>query len=633
MLRKAILPTILLVLAYGFWISPDFKEISAGVAIFLFGMLALEEGFKAFTGGLLERLLRRTTSGLWKSLTFGIVSTTLMQSSSLVSVITISFLSAGLIGLAAGIGIIFGANLGTTTGAWLIAGFGLKVKISAYAMPMLVFGIVLVFQKSRSLKGVGYILTGLGFLFLGIHHMKEGFEAFRDTIDLTAFAVSGYAGLFLFTLLGMAATVIMQSSHATLVIIITALSAGQVTYENALALAIGANIGTTITAILGSMSSNVQGKRLAAAHLIFNSVTAIIAIAFIYQIGQAVNAISAWVGIAPDDYTMKLAVFHSLFNTIGIVAMLPFIQHLVRFLEKAMPEKAVAAAVPKYLNDANIELPDTAIEAVRKETLRLYENAFAIIAHGLSLHRHDILSDADLSEVVAKTRRPIPIDLDAEYNANVKGLYSDIVNFISRAQVSMTEDQSNELFALRAAGRDIVEAIKDTKHMHKNLSQYLSSENADIRSEYNRIRVQLGEVLRRLGEAAEEPEDPSAVLSFDALKIELEENDTTRNGMLESLIRSNKITPAMATSLMNDAAYAYDVAKNLVQMGEVLFAVGDIGLKQAGREVALTEDELSEVQATLEEARRRMASTEREIEEVQATLEHRTVRAPGSETR
>ena len=633
MLKRAILPTMLLVLGYGFWISPDFKEISAGVAIFLFGMLALEEGFKAFTGGLLERLLRKTTSGLWKSLTFGIVSTTLMQSSSLVSVITISFLSAGLIGLAAGIGIIFGANLGTTTGAWLIAGFGLKVKISAYAMPMLVFGIILVFQKSRSLKGIGYILTGLGFLFLGIHHMKEGFEAFRDTIDLTAFAVSGYAGLFLFTLLGVAATVIMQSSHATLVIIITALAAQQVTYENALALAIGANIGTTITAILGSMSANVQGKRLAAAHLIFNTVTAAIAIAFIYQIGQGVNLISAWVGIADDDYTLKLAVFHSVFNTIGIVVMIPFIQQMVTLLQRTMPEKAVAAAVPMYLNDANIELPDTAIEAVRKETVRLYNNAFAIIAHGLSLHRHDILSDVDLSDAVEKTRRPIEIDLDAEYNATVKGLYSDIVDFISRAQVSMNEEQSNELFALRAAGRDIVEAIKDTKHMHKNLSQYIRSDNADIRGEYNKIRVQLGEVLRRLSEASAEPDDPSAVLSFDALKVELEESDSTRNGQMESLIRNSKITPAMATSLMNDAAYAYDVAHNLIQMGEVLFASGDVGMKTVGREIALSEDEIAEVQATLEEAKRRIASTEREIEEVQATLDNRTVQTPGSEAR
>ncbi|MFQ5518764.1 MAG: Na/Pi symporter, partial [Mariprofundus sp.] len=129
-LRQILLPTILLVLAYGFWLSPNFKEISAGVAIFLFGMLALEEGFKAFTGGILEKLLKRTTNRLWKSISFGIVTTTIMQSSSLVSVIAISFLGAGLIGLAQGIGIVFGANLGTTTGAWLVAGFGLKVKIS-----------------------------------------------------------------------------------------------------------------------------------------------------------------------------------------------------------------------------------------------------------------------------------------------------------------------------------------------------------------------------------------------------------------------------------------------------------------------------------------------------------------------
>ena len=223
MIKRIILPVILIVLTIGFWISPNFKEIAAGVAIFLFGMIFLEDGFRAFTGGILENLLAKTTNKLWKSISFGIVSTTVMQSSSLVSVITISFLSSGLIGLAAGIGIIFGANLGTTTGAWLIAGFGLKVKISAYAMPMLVFGVIMVFQRSRTLKGVGYVLAGLGLLFLGIHHMKEGFEAFRETIDLTRFAVGGYAGLFLFAGIGIAATVIMQSSHARLVIIINAL--------------------------------------------------------------------------------------------------------------------------------------------------------------------------------------------------------------------------------------------------------------------------------------------------------------------------------------------------------------------------------------------------------------------------
>jgi phosphate:Na+ symporter len=597
MLRKILLPTILAILAYGFWISPNFKEISAGVAIFLFGMLALEEGFKSFTGGLLERLLKKTTDSLWKSLSFGVVSTSLMQSSSLVSVITISFLGAGLISLAAGIGIVFGANLGTTTGAWLIAGFGLKVKISAYAMPMLVFGVILVFQRSRTLKGVGYILAGLGFLFLGIHYMKEGFEAFRDTIDLTAFAVTGYKGIFLFALLGIAATVIMQSSHATLVIIITALAAQQITYENALALAIGANVGTTITAILGAMSSNIQGKRLAGAHLIFNLVTAAIAIAFIHQIGVAVDTISRWLGIASDDYTLKLAVFHTIFNTIGILAMVPLIQQLVTFLTRVMPEKAVSRATPLYLNESAIELPDTAIEAVRKETLHLYDNAFEIIAHGLSLHRHDILSERDLEEVVGEQTSVLPIDIDAEYDRNVKGLYSAIVDFISRAQTRMTPEQADELFQIRAAGRDIVEAIKDTKHMHKNLASYIVSDNDNIRAEYNQIRMQLGMALRRLAEAQEKQDDPTAILSLDAIKLEMEENDTTANGILEVLIRENSITAEMATSLMNDSAYAYDVAKNLVQMGEVLFATGDQALKEAERSIVLDPDEVDEVMA------------------------------------
>ncbi len=169
MLRKIFLPSILLVLAYGFWISPNFKEISAGVAIFLFGMIALEEGFKAFSGGMLEKILKKSTDTLYKSIGFGFVATAMMQSSSLVSVLTISFIGAGLIGLAQGIGIIFGANIGTTTGAWLMAGFGLKIHIAQYAMPMLVFGVVLIFQKAKSLKGIGYILAGLGFLFLLRH--------------------------------------------------------------------------------------------------------------------------------------------------------------------------------------------------------------------------------------------------------------------------------------------------------------------------------------------------------------------------------------------------------------------------------------------------------------------------------
>ncbi|MBB1486274.1 Na/Pi symporter [Oceanospirillum sediminis] len=598
MVKKLILPTIFAFLAYGFWISSDFKEIAAGVAIFLFGMLALEEGFKAFTGGLLEKILKRTTDKLWKSLSFGVISTTIMQSSSLVSVITISFLSAGLISLAAGVGIIFGANLGTTTGAWLVAGLGLKVKISTYAMPMLVFGIILVFQKTKELKGIGYVLAGLGFLFLGIHHMKEGFEAFKDTIDLTAYAVEGYAGVLLFTVIGLFATVVMQSSHATLVLIITALSAQQITYENALALAIGANIGTTITAILGSISANIEGKRLAGAHLIFNMATGFVAIAFIWQLTGLVDSVSAWLGIADDNYTLKLAVFHTIFNAIGVVLMLPFIGPMVTFLKTRLPSPpAPHVSEPRYLNRAAFEMPDTMLAAVRQETLHLYDNAAKIIAGGLSLNLQDIRGEKPLEEVIHQSRSVIPTDIDRQYEDSVKSLYGSIVDFISKAQgrMSLSPDHSDELFRLRAAGRDIVEAIKDTKHLQKNMSQYILADNPYIQSEYDTIRLRLASVLRELYKVNLQGDNSAIILSLDRLKLDMQEYDHSLNNNLGSLIRHDRISPAMSVSLMNDSGYAYDVTRNLVQMGEVLFSSGELRLKAAERSLRLDEDEVSAV--------------------------------------
>jgi len=601
-LRKALLPSILLVLAYGFWVSPDFKVISAGVAIFLFGMLSLEQGFQTFTGGTLERILQRATSSRLKSLGFGVITTTLMQSSSLVSVITISFLSAGLISLAAGIGIIFGANLGTTTGAWLIAGFGLKVKISAYAMPMLVFGVVLIFQSSKKLKGIGYILAGLGFLFLGIHYMKEGFEAFKNAIDLTRFAVGGYRGLFMFAGIGVAATVIMQSSHATLVLIITALATGQITYENALALAIGANVGTTITAILGSLSSNESGKRLAAAHLIFNVVTGVIAIAMIHHLVDLVDWLARGLGIAPDDHTLKLALFHTIFNLIGIVVMLPFVDPLVRFLQRIIPERRPEVDRPKYLTSASAEYPDTAVEAVRRETLRVYEAAIRIIIDALGLKSADIFSNEDLEKAVAARRSVSEYDVDAEYEKHIKPLYSAIIAFISETAFSRRDEENSILAWLRDANREIVEAVKDTKHLQKNLLRYLASDNDAIRDAYNEIRVSIAATIREL-EALRQEGDDSVIdaLALDAVKLSVDQSQERISRLLTELIGRHEITPEMGSSLLNDSNYAYNVSINLVRAAEKLFASEDQTLARAARTVLLDKDERKAVEEELEE--------------------------------
>jgi phosphate:Na+ symporter len=595
MLKKVILPTIFLILAYGFWVSPDFKEIAAGVAIFLFGMLFLEEGFRAFTGGVLERLLKNSTDKLWKSLSFGIVTTTIMQSSSLVSVITISFISAGLITLVAGIGIIFGANIGTTTGAWLIAGFGLKVKISAYAMPMLVFGIILAFQKSRSLKGIGSVLAGLGFLFLGIHHMKEGFEAFRGSFDLASYAVEGYPGLFLFAGIGTLATVVMQSSHATLVLILTALAAGQITYENALALAIGANIGTTITAIIGAMSANVEGKRLAGAHLIFNVTTGVIAIVFINQFVTAVDIASGYFGIAEDDYTLKLAVFHTLFNLVGVLVMVPFINKLADFLTNAFAAPADDIMEPRYLSDAAIEFPDTVIESVRRETLHLYDTAFELMAHGINLHRTQILESEDLKKTIDEDREIIDFDLEGLYESKVKVLYSAIIDFISRSQAHLPSVFSESLYRLRQAAADIVESVKDIKHLRENTTEYMVSDNEDIRNEYNNMRYRVASIMKEINILRHTNPDELESMELDELKLEIEQGLKETNQSVDDLLREQRITPHMATSLLNDNSYAQDVSSKLIDSAQAMLASHDVLVAEAEEEIMLDRDEIEEL--------------------------------------
>jgi phosphate:Na+ symporter len=570
MLGRVLLPSLFLVLSYGFWVSSSFKDLAAGVALFLFGMLCMEQGFKAYSGGTLQRMLSASTDRLWKSLTFGVVSTTLMQSSSLVSVITISFLSAELIGLKQGIGIIFGANLGTTTGAWIVAGFGLKVKLSAYALPLLVFGVLLLMQASKKLKGVGWILVGIGFLFLGIHYMKEGFSAFSGQIDLNRYAMTGLAGLLVFTLIGIVATVVMQSSHATLTLIITALAAGQISYENALALAIGANIGTTITAILGAMGANVAGKRLAGAHLIFNLGTGLVALLLIQALVAAVDDLAGWLGIAPDDHALKLAVFHTLFNLLGVILMLPLVNMLVTWLERTLREETVKRDQPRYLSDASLSLPEVALQAVLKETKHLFSNAFTLIAHGICVRRASIVGGEDLQQMIDRPGKIIDIDIDEQYERTIKDIYSANIEFLSKAQAEAAHEYAEAYGALRQANMDVVAAIKAVKHLRKNLLHYMQSDNLDIRREYNRFRVRIAEVLRSLAILRDTEDVTDALLALDQIRVDIASGENEATSAVNTLIRDSAVTSQMATSLINDGAYVREVIRQLVDMTEQL---------------------------------------------------------------
>ncbi len=591
MMKRTFLPILLGVLILGFWHSPDLQSIAAGVAIFLFGMLMLEDGFKLFSGGMLERVLARSTDSLGKSVAFGIVTTTIMQSSSLVSVITISFLSASLISLAAGVGIIFGANLGTTTGAWLVAGFGLKVKISAYALPMLAISIVLVFQRSNYLRGIGLVLAGLGFLFLGIHYMKEGFEAFKDQFDLTRFAMTGVLGLVVYTLVGAAATVVMQSSHATMVLIITALAVGQVSYENAIALAIGANIGTTVTAIIGAVTANFQGRRLALAHLVFNLVTAGVAIGLINQIVWSVDWISAGVGIAPDDFALKLAVFHTIFNLLGVALMVPFMSQLLAFLERAIPEPEPDVSKPRYLTETLDGFPETIELALRKEVKHLYDNAVELIAHGLNLHLDALYSSEDIAATVSASRDPRELDLDEVYEARVKTLHAAIVEFAIRADTrNLPRNICIRIQSLREAAQRCVHAVKAVKHMRRNATAFTSHSRGPATDLYNVLRTEIARILVEIHKLAAADPERRTSLWLDQARVEVERDRKNTTRLIEEKIRSRQIDATTATSFLNDSGYAYEAMTDLIEVARALMIETDGAMAEI-EEILRFEDE------------------------------------------
>ena len=579
-LQKIINPIIIILILTALVLLgsyPDFSTILGGIALFLIGMEYMENGFKSLSGGVLEKILKQFTSNTIKAITTGFVSTAIVQSSSLISIIVISFLGAELITLASAIGVIFGSNLGTTATAWLVSLFGLKIKISIYAMPMLVMGIMIpLLLKDRSYRGFASILIGLGVIFLGIGYMKEGFETLKEGIDLAAYAMDGYAGIFVYVLVGAVATVVIQSSSATMALIITALATGQIEYANALALAIGANLGTTVTAVLGALKSNENGKRLAVAHFIFNMITGLIAIAFIYKLTDLVDYLSIIIGIDANNYAMKLALFHTIFNLLGVLVVSPFIKYLVRFLEKLFIPTTIETGTAKYLDESSLTVPDIALGAVKKELKRFYTNGYQLIAHGVNVKKSNINSELSLDDVIKDAYSKEFIDIDKHYHLKIKTIYGQIIDFSTKAQAQMNEVQLEEIYKLKLASRNIVQAIKDTKHLQKNIIKYSNDSNKLIQKEYQLLIKELLQVLRDIKSIEDIEDSEEIILTLSTVKLKIEKYDKTITKSIDNLIRNSLVTHEMATSLMNDSSYVYDIANNLINMAEILFVDQDL---------------------------------------------------------
>ncbi|MBP9490050.1 MAG: Na/Pi symporter [Aliarcobacter sp.] len=583
-MKKYLSYVLLALLCYLLYINEDSKYIVAGVGIFIIGMHFMEDGFKLFSGGILEKIIAKSTSTTSKSVFLGITATAILQSSSLIAIIVISFLSAKIISLAGALGVVFGSAVGTTATTWIVSTLGVKIDVAAFALPMIIFGVIFRFYKKKNIQGIGNILLGLGFVFLGIGYMKDGFEDLKQGIDLAQFSMEGYAGIIVYTLIGMIATIIIQSSSATMALTITALATGQIMYVNAMAIAVGANIGTATTAAMGAMVSNANSKRMAVGLFIFKGITAVITLSLLYFIVDFVDYLSNILGIAPDDWAMKLAVFHTFFNLAGLIIFSFFIPRLVIFLKKLFVEDVETYILkPKYLDMEVVAVPFVALKAARKETIHLYDNASEVLSHAIMLHRHRYLGKSDISAVVKDSTDIIDLNIDDFYQTRIKSLYSDIIDYSTYFINELDSEKKFYLYDLRTACRDIAEAVKNTKELQQNISKYLSSDNNYIKDEYNYIREAIAKTMNTINEIKNSKDELDVLSKSELLKEYLKSLDVIATGRIDILIREKRIDKKMATTLLNDSAHANIVINKLINVAKVLW-IEDLTIKQLGED-------------------------------------------------
>lgn len=335
--------------------------VMGGVGLFLLGMVLMIEGLKTIAGDRLRHILHRFTGTRISSIISGAFATAMVQSSSATTVVTLGFVSAGLITFLQAIGIIFGANLGATSTSWIVTMLGLKLKIGLFAFPMVFCGALMRLLGKEKIAVIGYIIAGFGLIFVGIDIMQAGMMDIARNFNPARFIDVGLLGRFILTLFGIAMTVVMQSSGAAVATTLTALHTGTITIEHAAALVIGQNIGTTFKVVIAAVGAPVPTRRTALSHVMFNVIIGGIAFAIFPVFIIAVKSLTSMFGT--DDPAITLSVFHTVFNFVGVILFFPFLRPFANAIERIIPEKRLY--LTRRLDDTVLSVNSVAIEAAR----------------------------------------------------------------------------------------------------------------------------------------------------------------------------------------------------------------------------------------------------------------------------
>ncbi len=565
-------------------------QLIGALGVFLFGMKQMSDALTELAGDRMRSILATMTSNRFRGVLTGFLITSVIQSSSATTLMVVSFANASLLTLAEALSVIMGANIGTTTTAWMITLLGFKVSMNAIALPLVGFGVVFTFLKSKSWQRWGNFIIGFGLLFVGLEFLKEHLPDIQQNPQILDFLQEytrqGFTSVLLFLLVGTLLTVLIQSSSATMALTLLMTAKGWIPFEAAAAMVLGENIGTTITANLAAIVGNFRAKQTALAHLVFNLLGVVWMLAAFYPFLKGVSWVTQRLGngspfLDAAAVPVAISVFHTFFNLVNTLVMVWFVRPMARLVgwvipERALPERPMEE--PKFLTNEALAYPETAIAALEQESRYLFEHAvFEIVAHALSLHRTDILSESKARSVVKRSREDLQADVRELYLTKVKRIYSEIIAFAVHAQsdLKLSEEQHRRVSELKLANRKMVEIIKDSREIKRNVSRYLKEGHKVMISEYDDFRKKMVKVLRVI-KGFQESHGKVSVEKLTELSREAEENVHAGNLEIDHLIREKKITPEMASSLVNDHDNLNDMVENLIEVARILYGKMDM---------------------------------------------------------
>jgi phosphate:Na+ symporter len=467
-----------------------------GLGLFLLGMTLMTDGLKLAGGKALQHILGTWTRTRVRALASGMSVTALVQSSSAVTVATIGFANAGLLTLGQAVWVIFGANVGTTMTGWLVALLGFDIRIEAFSLPAIGLGaLTYLFARGARAKHLGLALAGFGLLFLGIDVLKNAFANLSVSVDLGALARPGIAGLVLMVGLGALLTVLMQSSSASMAMALTAAMSGAVPLEAAAAAVIGANLGTTVKAMLVVIGATANAKRVAAAHVFFNALTAVVALMILPWFLGFIAWVWGSTGEAPAP-AMLLALFHTGFNLLGVALMIPIAPTMIRWLQGRFASAEEDAARPRFLDASSAGVPDLGLRALIMEIDRM----------------------GDLSHRMARealAERPPTADSLATQGTVVERLLESISEFAARiARVHLPETISEGITeALRIARyhRDVATLAHDIAALRRLRERHTLPAIAEQRRRWQERAIRVLDLCRL------EPGDPQRASAAEAV--------------------------------------------------------------------------------------------------------------------